>query len=116
MRLKDRTWTFQPDDDVREWVGAAIGSQRGERSKLINEALRLNWHKAATSILIQEIAEKQAQLELLNSIPKVDRAEKKLVREDVDAVRSQSASIGEKTARAKGAIHFRSSRQSRSST
>lgn len=48
-----------------------------------------------------------------NSTPKLDRLEKNLVREDVDAVRSQSASNGQKTVRVAGAIRHRSSRQSR---
>lgn len=65
---------------------------------------------AVEAMLIEAVA---LRYKNSNSTPKLDRLEKNLVREDVDAVRSQSASNGQKTVRVAGAIRHRSSRQSR---
>lgn len=49
-----RTWTFEPDEDVKQALSRAItkearrlGKRRGLRSKLINEALRTRFVRPA---------------------------------------------------------------------
>jgi len=46
------TWTFQPDEDVRQLVEAYLqrAPARGELTRLLNQAVRLK-HKPATAAL-----------------------------------------------------------------
>lgn len=43
-KRKRKTWTFQPDDDVLELAHALFGEKmsRGDRTQLVNEAIRLS--------------------------------------------------------------------------
>ena len=80
--MKRVTWTIEPagdvkslvvrpDDDVEMAVAEFLKKNSGyDRSKIINEALRLRLPEAIASLLRQEVAKIQAQLTAL------DRAKK----------------------------------------
>ena len=57
------TWTIRPDDDVRECVGAFLkNNSHYDRTKIINEALRLRLPEAVESLLRRQKAEIEAKL------------------------------------------------------
>jgi len=61
-----RTWTFQPDDDVRELVERLFPeASRGQRTALVNEAIRLKHPAAAISLAEKDFAEAKARLDAL---------------------------------------------------
>lgn len=61
------TWTFQPDDDVRALVESRFGPNltRGQKTALINEAIRIKHAEAAVSLAEQDLAVAKAKLEAL---------------------------------------------------
>jgi hypothetical protein len=66
---KKTTWSFQPDDDVRKLVEDNVGNlSRGEKTALINEAIRVRHAAAAISLAEKRVAEAQSHLENLKRI------------------------------------------------
>lgn len=65
------TWTIRPDEDVKKVVTEFLKENSGyDRSKIINEALRLRLPEAIASLLRQDIAKLEARLmELKRSKP-----------------------------------------------
>lgn len=68
MRKRRReTWTFQPEDDVKEAVRAVFGENPDKvtRTAIINEALRLHHNDSIIMTAEREIAEAIGRLEFI---------------------------------------------------
>lgn len=60
------TWTLRPDDDVRRAVGDFLKHNRDyDRTRIVNEAIRLRLADAIESILFQQRAEIESRLAAL---------------------------------------------------
>lgn len=62
-KRKRKTWTFQPDDDVLELAHALFGEKmsRGDRTRLVNEAIRLS--HPADSLIAARVAAAQREVD-----------------------------------------------------
>lgn len=65
-KRKRKTWTFQPDDDVLELAHAMFGENmsRGDRTRLVNEAIRLS--HPADSLIAARVAAAQREVDEAN--------------------------------------------------
>jgi hypothetical protein len=64
---KGRVFSFQADPDVAAILADLDQLPRGEKSRQINEALRLFLSDAERMVLLQEIADRKARLEQLSA-------------------------------------------------
>jgi hypothetical protein len=71
VRKKRVTWTFQPADDVQTAVKELLGDlpERGELTKLINAAVRLNGGEALKRTIDEQIATLEAKKKSLTKKP-----------------------------------------------
>jgi len=69
-KRRRETWTFQPDDDVVELAKSLFGENpsRGERTELINEALRFAHPETALIMAQKEVSEATQRLERMRNI------------------------------------------------
>lgn len=69
-KRKTETWTFQPDDDVIILVKTLFGEKpsRGDRTRLVNEAIRFSHPETAMMMAEQEVAEANARLERMKKM------------------------------------------------
>lgn len=65
---KKPTWTFQPEDDVITAFDKYLkDADRGQRTEIINQALRLKLSAASISLAEEEIAALKARIEHLRN-------------------------------------------------
>lgn len=67
MPRRNRTITFQPEDDVAELLERHTREfpERGQASRSINEALRRHFAAAAVAILEEDVAKLQKRIATL---------------------------------------------------
>ncbi len=111
-KRKRETWTFQPDEDVIELAKALFGEKmsRGDRTRLLNEAVRLKYPQdsliaARVATAQREVDEANARMErmrlMLSKIKSLNSTDKKalLVAADAKLQREAGQPIASKVQR-----------------